>query len=190
MIGDKKELRKQLAERLSKITKPQYEHFSYQIAKKLYQDENWLGAKTIGLTISRQPEVDTYQIIRRAWEEGKQVVVPKCIPKNREMLFRTLSRFDQLESVYYGLLEPIESETTEVSPSNIDLLIVPGLAFTENGYRLGFGGGYYDRFLTTYNGHTLSLAFGQQIVSQLPVEGHDIPVEKLITNEKVCFINE
>ncbi|MBY0122388.1 5-formyltetrahydrofolate cyclo-ligase [Bacillus sp. S/N-304-OC-R1] len=189
MIGDKKELRKQITEKLSKVTKPQYEHLSYHIAKGLYQDEYWRDAKTIGLTISRQPEVDTYQIIRRAWEEGKQVVIPKCLPKNREMIFRTLNQFDQLESVYYGLLEPIESETTEICPSSIDLLIVPGLAFTESGYRLGFGGGYYDRFLTKYNGHTLSLAFQLQIVSQLPVETHDIPVEKLITDQKVMFVN-
>nr|WP_197414446.1 5-formyltetrahydrofolate cyclo-ligase [Bacillus sp. FJAT-29937] len=189
-MEDKKKLRKEIMEKLSMINKPQYEQFSYQIANQLYQDIYWQEAETVGITISKQPEVDTYQIIRKAWEEGKRLVVPKCLPKTRELVFRTLHRFDQLESVYYGLLEPIEAETDEVSPNEIDLIIVPGLAFTENGYRLGFGGGYYDRFLTKYNGHTLSLAFHDQIVANLPVEAHDIPVSKIITDEEVKCVNE
>ena len=190
MISDKKALRKQIIEELAKIQKPQYENLSYQIAKRLYDDEYWKEAETIGLTISRFPEVETYQMIRKAWEEGKQVVIPKCLPKTRELAFRTFTQFDQLESVYSGLLEPIESETTEVDPNKIDLLVVPGLAYSENGYRLGFGGGYYDRFLTQYKGRTLSLAFHQQIVTNLPIEEHDIPVGKIITDEKVKLVNE
>ncbi|MEH7124529.1 5-formyltetrahydrofolate cyclo-ligase [Bacillus sp. JJ1503] len=189
-MEEKKILRKKIIDRLSSINKPVYEQLSYQIANQLFQDKYWKEASTVGVTISKQPEVDTYQIIRKAWEQGKRIVVPKCLPKTREMVFRTLHRFDQLESVYYGLLEPIESETDEVSPNEIDLIIVPGLAFTENGYRLGFGGGYYDRFLTKYNGHTLSLAFHDQIVSKLPVEDHDIPVSKIITDEKIKCVNE
>ncbi|WNS74297.1 5-formyltetrahydrofolate cyclo-ligase [Bacillus sp. DTU_2020_1000418_1_SI_GHA_SEK_038] len=189
-MEDKKKLRKEIMEKLSMINKPLYEQLSYKIANHLYQDKYWQEAETVGITISKQPEVDTYQIIRRAWEEGKRIVIPKCLPKTREMVFRTLCRFDQLESVYYGLLEPIESETNEVSPDDIDLIIVPGLAFTEKGYRLGFGGGYYDRFLTKYNGYTLSLAFQDQIMEKLPVEGHDIPVSKIITDEKIKCVNE
>ena len=85
----------------------------------------------IGITISIPPEVDTYQIIRNAWDEGKRIVIPKCLAENRQMDFRELERFDQLESVYFGLLEPIESETNLVEPKDIDLLIVPGIAFDQ-----------------------------------------------------------
>ena len=98
------------------------------------------------------------------------------------MDFRKLERFDQLESVYSGLLEPIESKTNLVEPSDIDLLIVPGIAFDSEGFRMGFGGGYYDRFLQSFKGNTVSLAFREQIVSNLPKEDHDIPVEKIITD--------
>lgn len=190
MLEDKKIIRKNIIEALSLIKKPQYEQLSYEIANNLYSDTYWKEAKTIGVTVSKTPEVDTFQIIRRAWEEGKQVVVPKCLPKTKEMSFRLLSRFDQLETVYYGLFEPIECETQEVTPSKIDLIIVPGVAFSDRGYRIGFGGGYYDRFLATYTGHTVSLAFDPQLISTLPVEEHDIPVEKIITSKKVITLNE
>lgn len=184
MIAEKKSLRKQIQDRLAKMNKPQYEHSSYKIAQTLYQDSFWKEAGTVGVTISKFPEVDTYQIIRKAWEEGKQVVIPKCLPRKREMIFRTMTQFNQLESVYFDLLEPIEIATKEVQANEIDLLIVPGLAFTEEGYRLGFGGGYYDRYLTGFMGHTISLAFQSQIVSELPIEEHDISVRKIITDSK------
>ncbi|MBU8879386.1 5-formyltetrahydrofolate cyclo-ligase [Bacillus sp. FJAT-29790] len=190
MKNEKQISRKQMIEKLASITKPHYEHRSYRIAQSLYGDPFWKEASIVGITLSNHPEVDTYQIIRKAWEEGKQVVIPKCLPKSREMVFRTLNQFDQLESVYSGLFEPIEAVTKEVTADEIDLLIVPGLAFTEAGYRLGFGGGYYDRYLTRYKGHTLTLAFQTQIVSELPLEGHDIPVQKIITDEKVLNMNE
>ena len=94
--------------------------------------------KLLGLTISKQPEVDTYQIIRKAWESGKQVVVPKCNLKKKGLLSVTLNEFSQLESVFYGLFEPIEELTTEVDDDKIDLMIVPGLAYTREGLPFGF----------------------------------------------------
>ncbi len=180
---EKNTLRQKMKETLHRISKPLYEHYSYQIAQTLYDDPLWKSSQTIGITISNPPEVDTYQIIRKAWDEGKTVVIPKCLPKEKQMNFRILERFNQLESVYFSLLEPIEASTTRVDPEEIDLLIVPGLAFTMEGYRLGVGGGYYDRFLQNYHGKTVSLAFREQMVNQLPKEPHDIPVEKIITYE-------
>ena len=180
MKDDKVNMRKEIMANLAGLDKPMYEHLSYEIASTLYKDSLWKSAQTIGITISRFPEVDTYQIIRKAWEEGKQIAIPKCLPKNREMVFRELTQFNQLESVYSGLLEPIEAETKEVSMNDIDLLIVPGLAFTKEGYRLGFGGGYYDRYLLRFKGETIALAFESQLVSHLPVESHDLPIGKII----------
>lgn len=183
MKEDKRILRKGMLDKLAAIAKPQYEHLSWKIAQALFKDPHWIEADCIGITISKPPEADTYQIIRRAWEEGKKVVIPKCLPEKRELVFRTLTHFNQLESVYYGLFEPIEEKTKEIPPNNINLLIVPGIAYTKEGYRLGFGGGYYDRFLTSYKGKTLSLAFHTQIVQDLPVEVHDLPVERIITDK-------
>ena len=190
MTNEKQIIRKQIMDELAKIDKPQYEHDSYEIAQLLFQDPLWKEANTVGVTISKSPEVDTYQIIRKAWDEGKQVVIPKCLPKKKEMVFRTLTKFNQLESVYYGLLEPIEAVTREIPANEIDLIIVPGLAFTKNGYRIGFGGGYYDRYLAGFAGQTISLAFTPQIVVELPIEEHDIPVNKIITVKKVEKMND
>lgn len=178
---DKKKLRNTLQNELKKLSKPEYEHFSYEIAQWLYRDPDWKNADTIGITISKMPEVDTYQIIRKAWEENKRIAVPKCIPETKTMVFRALTAFNELESVYYGLFEPIVELTKEVPKEEIDLMIVPGLGFTKEGYRIGFGGGYYDRYLQDYKGKTLSLAFSLQIVPSLPIEPHDIPVSKIIT---------
>lgn len=169
---------------LKKLTKPQYEHYSYEIAKQLFVDALWQEANTIGITVSNHPEVDTYQIIRKAWEQGKRVVVPKCHPKEKQMSFHELKQFTQLESVFYGLLEPIEALTPKVDAADIDLLIVPGLAYSSKGYRLGFGGGYYDRFLSTYKGRTVSLAFPIQLKEDIPIQDHDLPVNKIITCQK------
>ena len=182
---EKKILRKEIKEKLQALPKEIYEHRSYIIAQKVFKDPLWQSAHCIGITISSPPEVDTFQMIHKAWEEGKRIVIPKCLPKERKMDFRHLERFDQLESVYSGLLEPIESETNLVEPNDIDLLIVPGIAFDSEGFRMGFGGGYYDRFLQSFKGNTVSLAFTDQIVSNLPKEDHDIPVEKIITDEDI-----
>ncbi|RSD27444.1 5-formyltetrahydrofolate cyclo-ligase [Mesobacillus subterraneus] len=186
----KKELRNSVKAKLSELSLPLYEDFSYQVAQQLFQDEDWQKASTIAVTVSKAPEVDTLQIIRKGWEQGKRMVVPKCEPKSRGLDFRELKRFSQLESVYYGLYEPIVSETHQIKPEDIDLVIVPGLAFSKNGFRLGFGGGYYDRFLANYQGNTVSLAFKEQLLPDIPIESHDIPVSKIISSEGVILIGD
>jgi 5-formyltetrahydrofolate cyclo-ligase len=182
---DKKALREQMLHRMKELSKPEYEQLSYQIACSLYSSPLWIGAKTIGITVSKAPEADTWQIIRRAWDEGKRVAVPKCIPKSKQMVFRELNSFTDLESVYYGLWEPNPESTVEIRSEEIDTLVVPGLAYMKNGFRLGFGGGYYDRFLEHYKGRTVSLAFEMQLITGFPVENHDKPVEIIITDQQV-----
>jgi 5-formyltetrahydrofolate cyclo-ligase len=190
IMDAKKNLRKSIKAKLSELSLPQYEDQSYKIAQQLFLTEDWIEAATVAVTVSKVPEVDTFQIIRKGWEQGKRMVVPKCEPNTRKLDFRELKHFSELESVFYGLFEPIVSETISVNPDDIDLVVVPGLAFSKNGYRLGFGGGYYDRFLANYQGKRISLAFKDQIVSEIPVESHDIPVEKIITSGGVIIIGD
>lgn len=189
MMDEKKILRNAMQKKLKEIEAYEYEHLSNKIAERLLTFPAWTDAKTIAITISRIPEVNTYGIIKKAWEDGKKVVVPKCHPKDRTMTFRNITAFDQLETVYYGLLEPIEEWTEEVEQDEIDLMIVPGLAFNRDGYRLGFGGGYYDRYLQHYKGKKIALAFTQQIVSTIPIESHDMAVDAIITDEELFDIN-
>lgn len=184
-MKEKKLLRKEMQAILASIDKGQYQQWSREIAEKLYVDESWKNSHTIGIIVSKMPEVNTIGIIQQAWKEGKRVVVPKCLPDTRAMTFHEITSFNQLEVVYYGLREPIIEKTKQVEKEEIELILVPGLMYTRNGYRLGFGGGYYDRFLVDYKGHTITLAFSEQIVSELPIESFDIPVEKIITNKEV-----
>ncbi|EOR21697.1 MAG: 5-formyltetrahydrofolate cyclo-ligase [Niallia nealsonii] len=189
-MQEKKQFRTNMIKQLHKISKPQYEQMSYQIALQLYKDVSFTSANHIGITISKFPEVDTYQIIRTAWQLGKKVSIPKCDPATRQMTFRQLEHFNQLESVYSSLFEPIVEETEQTDPAQIDLLLVPGLAYSPKGYRLGFGGGYYDRFLQNYKGKTISLAFSMQLQKEIPKENHDLAVQKIITNEGVLCTDE
>ncbi|CAH0316928.1 5-formyltetrahydrofolate cyclo-ligase [Peribacillus sp. Bi96] len=184
MRENKKMLRQEVRSRLRELTKEDHEELSNRIAENLFSLEEWKKAKTIGITISIPPEVPTVRIIEQAWSEGKEVAVPKCDPEKKTMEFKKISSFNQLESVYSGLLEPV-SETAKALKEELDVLIVPGLAFTREGYRLGFGGGYYDRYLSFYRGVTMALAYELQIMDELPIEVHDKAVGKLITPTKV-----
>ncbi|AIY05289.1 5-formyltetrahydrofolate cyclo-ligase [Planococcus sp. PAMC 21323] len=178
---DKKTQRNHVLASLRQMTAEQYSNNSQVIVDQLMKDPAFLSAKTIGLTISAFPEVDTVKLIEKSWSAGKKVVAPKCITSNRTMDFRVFEHFNQLETVYMKLKEPIVAETTSVKPDEIDLLIVPGVVFSTQGFRIGFGGGYYDRFLANYSGQTRSLAFDRQIAMKIPVENHDLPVQGIYT---------
>ncbi|TCW52402.1 5-formyltetrahydrofolate cyclo-ligase [Bacillus thuringiensis] len=183
MREEKVRLRKQIIEHMNSLSEERYTTLSEKIAFSLYGQKEWAEAKTIGITLSMENEVNTYPIIEKAWEEGKKVVVPKCNKGTRTMSFRQISNFDQLEIVYMNLREPIPALTEEVNADEIDLQIVPGVAYTERGERIGYGGGYYDRYLMHYKGKTLSLAYSFQIVEHIPLEPFDKNVEKIITEK-------
>lgn len=143
----------------------------------------WNNAKTIGITISRGFEWNTKPVIQRAWQEGKTVAVPKCHRQEKQLTFHQLTDFHQLEVSFYNLLEPNPKETTYVKKSTIDLLIVPGLLFDQQGYRIGFGGGYYDRFLADFPNETVSFVHSLQLRTKLPKEPFDIPIHHLLTEK-------
>ena len=180
----KKKVRNKIKASLEQLSDEKRVEYTNQISIQLFQLSEWKRAKVIGITIAIPPEVSTLHIIEQAWREGKKVVIPKCNPENKTMQFKEITSFEQLESVYSGLLEPVEA-TLKANAEEIDLLIVPGLAFTKDGYRLGFGGGYYDRFLSSYKGTTIALAYECQLIDKLPLELHDIPVQQVVTADKV-----
>jgi 5-formyltetrahydrofolate cyclo-ligase len=182
---DKQTLRSKQKALLSSLERNIYEHKSYIVANKLFNTEEWKNSRTIAITVSNSPEVDTWNIIKRGWEEGKRVAVPKCVPQENRLDFYYIESFDELEKVYFGLFEPDPSKTMLSKKEEIALVIVPGLAFMRNGYRLGFGGGYYDRFLENFEGSTVALAFREQIVEEVPIESYDLPVEKIISEGEI-----
>lgn len=169
--------------KLKEIDAEKHTAMSAAIIEGLAADPVFKSANIIGLTISAHPEVDTKKLIERIWQEGKQAAVPKCIPKSRGMDFYIIDDFSQLEVVYMNLQEPKTSITRYAPPDEIDLMIVPGVVYCRKGYRIGFGGGYYDRYLAGYGGHTRSLAFGVQLAEAIETEAHDIPVEGIYTEK-------
>lgn len=185
----KKELRKIIMSELKKLDEETYKEKSELIHKMLLQEPAVIHAKVIGITLSAFPEVETWNLIQTFWSLGKKVVVPKCEPKSRKMTFYEITSFQQLEIVYMQLSEPVPHLTTKISKQDIDCLIVPGLAFDRQGFRLGFGGGYYDRFLSDFDKKTISLAFYMQIVENIPTDDYDEPIEKIITEKEIINCN-
>lgn len=181
----KKDLRDIYRQKLFNQSQDDRLNCSKLIRENFFQQPEWKQSETIGLVLSKKFEVDTLEIIKQAWLEGKKVAIPKCIPDGRKMEFYIFTSFDQTEVVYYGLQEPIVEETEYVEKHFIDTIVVPGLAFSKNGSRLGFGGGYYDRYLSNYEGNVLSLVYECQLESNIPMEAHDIVIPKIITENNV-----
>lgn len=170
---------------LSKLDETERIDVSNQIQKHLFESDLWKNAQTIGVHLSVGHEWDTREIVGRAFEEGRAVVIPKTIPDKRELEFYRITDFDQTVIGHFDLEEPDVEMTERVKKDDIDLLIVPGVAFTKNGYRIGVGGGYYDRFLTDFIHPTVSLLHTNQLVDTFPIEPFDIPVMYLITEEGI-----
>lgn len=108
----------------------------------LIDQPEWTGAKTIAVTLSQSFEIDTAPIILHARHKGQQIVVPRTLP-HRQMEFVELNEDTDFDETSFGILEPHDGKV--YSPDEIDLMVVPGVAFTASGNRLGFGGGYYDQ---------------------------------------------
>lgn len=147
----------------------------------LFETDIWQTAQTIGTTISNPIELPTGGIIERALQDNKQVYLPKTMP-HRQMAFLEYPGHSQLVKNSFRLLEPAYDETK--MNQAVDLMIVPGVAFAQDShYRVGFGGGYYDRFLANYRGHTVALV--PQVMNfetaNWPVEDFDIAIDYLIT---------
>jgi 5-formyltetrahydrofolate cyclo-ligase len=179
---NKNELRKQTLANLKKfsenpVAKTMLEQELYQ---KLFELEDWKSAKSVGLTLSQPLEINTRPIIQRAWAEGKTVAIPRTKIKPI-MDFCLYTSETTLIKSDFGLLEPIE--TAEIlPPEKIDFLLIPGIVFHEKGYRIGFGGGFYDAYLKNYSGKTASLAFPFQLNSNWQPENFDKKTNLILTN--------
>ncbi|MDG5788747.1 5-formyltetrahydrofolate cyclo-ligase [Evansella sp. AB-P1] len=155
-----------------------------KIHHNLFSEEQWKEASVVGVTVSIGDEIDTYEIITNAWSDGKAVVVPKCIPNEKKLCFYKIESFDMLEETFYGLKEPNPDKSVMYKSEEIDLLIVPGIVFNKEGYRIGYGGGYFDRFLEGKRIPTCSLLYECQLLKEIPYEDYDVPVHKLITEKR------
>lgn len=175
----KSELRKQVLQEMKAIPRKQKQAIDQALTEGLLQHPFYQEANTIATYLSFPHEFQTQELIEQALKDGKKVLIPKTYPKGR-MDFMVYDP-QQLVKTSFGLLEP-QGDLEVVDASQIDLIHVPGLAFTTEGYRIGYGGGYYDRYLEHFSGHTLSTVYHYQVQDFIP-ENHDIPVEEVLIDE-------
>jgi 5-formyltetrahydrofolate cyclo-ligase len=183
---NKSALRRQLREQLVAMTDEVRHQKSVAACGFVASTPEFQAASVVMLYLSMPTEVDTSPLALKAWQAGKTVVVPKVSWDQRRMLPVEISSLnDHVTTSGPGVREPIEGKPVPVD--FIDLVIVPGLGFTEKGYRIGRGMGFYDRFLAQgeFIGTSCGLAFDEQIVAELPVLDHDIPLSMLVTDRGV-----
>lgn len=151
-----------------------------ELLKKLFQSKQWQAAKLVAMTFSLSHELDTRPIMMQAFLENKQVCVPRVISK-QQMEFALITTTTVLKQSNFGILEPSKTATM-INPNQIDLIIVPGLAFSATGQRIGYGGGYYDRYLRTYSGNTVALVESMCYFDKVnwQVQDNDVAVQEII----------
>ncbi|WP_057490030.1 5-formyltetrahydrofolate cyclo-ligase [Streptococcus orisasini] len=171
----KKELRAQMIEQLKNQSRTVKTQRDQQLVSNFIELETYKKARTLATYLAFPFEFDTSLLIEQAQKDGKRIVVPKTYGKGK-MVFVSYNAAD-LEMNAFGLKEPRSNQT--VAKSDIDLIHVPGLAFNNMGYRLGFGGGYYDRYLADFAGSTVSTAYPFQMLDFEP-DYFDIPVKEVL----------
>ena len=142
----------------------------------------WQQATCVAITLAFRNECDTRMLIEQAWQEGKTVLIPKVV--GEEMVFYEYRPEDQLQHNQMGIAEPMDS-ARRTTLDQAGFCLVPGRAYRRDGYRLGWGGGYYDRALVTYTGCKVSIAFSEQLFPDFEVEDFDIPVDLIVTDQEV-----
>ena len=174
---DKKALRAEIRAKKRALTEEQIVRYSEELAQKLFAHPLYQAAKSIYGYMSYNQEVRTTQMLAHALADGKQVAVPKVY--GDEMKFILLSDLGQVAKGYAGIPEPIADGPVAADPTA--LVLMPGLAFDPEGHRLGYGGGFYDKFLAAEPDHpTLALCYDFQMLPHLDTESYDIPVDRVL----------
>lgn len=174
---DKTELRREIRARKRAMTEVEIEERSARLAQLFFASRAYQNAKTIYGYLPYNQEVRTVPMLERALKDGKKVAVPKVY--GDEMKFLYLDDLNAVAKGYAGIPEPIADEP--VAHDETALVLMPGLAFDPQGHRIGYGGGFYDKFLAAEPNHpTLALCYEFQMLPKLDVEDHDIPVDTVL----------
>lgn len=174
---DKKELRRSIREQKRAMTEAEIESRSAKLAALFAASEAYKAAKTIYGYLPYNQEVRTVPMLEQALKDGKRVAVPKCY--GDEMKFIFMDDLTKVEKGYANIPEPIADGP--VADDETALVLMPGLAFDPQGHRVGYGGGFYDKFLSAEPNHpTLALCYAFQMLPHLETEDHDIPVDHVL----------
>ena len=176
----KKRLRVEALRKRNEIPENERWEKSCRITEHILKSNAWMQAESIFSFVSIGSEVETRELLKQAWKEGKSVAVPKT-DKKREMVFLKIESFSDLQKGRFGVMEPVTQE--EMVPKAGDLFLVPGALFDRKKNRIGYGGGYYDTYFEKYRGYRkVGLAFSEQISEEMiPTEETDIPLDDIVT---------
>lgn len=170
------------------LTDGEKERLDRKIVNKFLNLFQYREAKVLLCYVSTEIEVETYKIMQNALECGKTVAVPRCIDGTREMDFYIITDFSQLESGAFGVLEPNPDVCEKLTDLSKGLCIVPALSYDLQGFRLGYGKGYYDRFLARFSGETVGLIYENCLRQSLPHGKFDRRTEKIVTENRVINV--
>lgn len=163
--------------------------YDIKIARKILNLWAFREEDLILTYVSAKSEVDTKMIIKKALEDKKRVAVPRCIDGTSFMDFYLIDSLDDLEEGAFGILEPKPNEDKKINDFSSGLCIVPAIVFDKNGYRIGYGKGYYDRFLMDFKGKTAGLCYSCCLIDDLPYSKYDKTVDMIITQKQTICKN-
>ena len=184
---NRNKLRQDILTKRQQLPPEQRQQASARISQQLQQLEAYTSANTILFYVNFRSEVETLPAMAQAMTDGKTVAAPLTITASKQLIVYQLHDLMQdLQPGYCGIPEPDPHRCPRVEPADLDLVIVPGSVFDRQGGRLGYGGGYYDRFLSQQASQAccIALCYGMQIVEKVPTQSHDVPVHYLISEQQ------
>ncbi|KYN27688.1 5-formyltetrahydrofolate cyclo-ligase, partial [Trachymyrmex cornetzi] len=189
LTSTKRALRKEIKEILKNISSEERKKESVNVFKKLCQLKQYQNSKRISLYLSTKDEIDTLPILKHILDMGKEAFVPQYHGKIMEMVkLRSMEDYETLPLTKWNIKQPSITENQEnaLETGGLDLVILPGVAFTVNGKRLGHGMGYYDKYLKrcfqkNIKPYLVAVGFKKQIQEDIPVNENDVPVDIVLT---------
>lgn len=172
---NKSELRLLMKTKRQNLKKEEAEQKSNEICRIAFESDIYKKAKTIAVYMSVGNEVSLQMLAKRAFEEKKRIFVP--VTETNEIYFSELLPCDELAEGKFGIKEPKMKRRAETA----DLIFVPGLAFSKKGERLGWGGGYYDRFFAATNATKVGVGYDFQLTDEIASERHDVKMDYILT---------
>ncbi len=192
-IEDIRKLKMRLREQYRRVREEMEPTVRQEADQKIAQTVRTLwqyrSSRQILTYVSTPIEVDTHRIIAQAFEDGKKVAVPRCVPDTRSMEFYYIESFDDLSPGSFGVLEPQANPEKLVQDYTGAMCIIPAFSYDFTGYRLGYGKGYYDRFLAGFSGHMIGICYSSCIRRFLPHGRFDRPVQLLVTENFIRRTN-
>jgi len=177
-------LRRQAKAYRISLDKDKKAEFDKKISNKLQNLWQYRESNVILIYMSSDIEVSTRTVIERALADGKRVFLPRCTDADNQLEFFEIKDFSSLEKRAFNLLEPIYDEGKKLRDFNEGLCVVPALLFDRRGYRIGYGKGYYDSFLSSFGGLTVGLCYDENLMDTVPYNDRDIKVRTVLTQSE------